>query len=125
MRRVLRPGGRLMIIDGFRDNAIGWVVLDIITAGGHTHPPVKQRVFWALTEGAVAAVLLVTGGLTALQTAAIITALPFTVVMLFACYGLVKGLRQERRSNGTSSADGNVIQDEVFKTSPHDKQPYS
>ncbi len=103
----------------------GSLVIDIITAGGHTHPPVKQRVFWALTEGAVAAVLLVTGGLTALQTAAIITALPFTVVMLFACYGLVKGLRQERRSNGTSSADGNVIQDEVFKTSPHDKQPYS
>lgn len=30
MRRVLRPGGRLMIIDGFRDNVIGWVVFDII-----------------------------------------------------------------------------------------------
>jgi len=30
MRRVLRPGGRLMLIDGFRDNVIGWVVFDVI-----------------------------------------------------------------------------------------------
>lgn len=30
MRRVLRPGGRLMLIDGFRDNIIGWVTFDVI-----------------------------------------------------------------------------------------------
>jgi len=30
MRRVLRPGGRLMVIDGFRDNIIGWVTYDVI-----------------------------------------------------------------------------------------------
>lgn len=29
-RRVLRPGGRLMIIDGFRDNLIGWVTFDVL-----------------------------------------------------------------------------------------------
>ncbi|MFO0973240.1 MAG: methyltransferase domain-containing protein [Phycisphaerae bacterium] len=27
--RVLRPGGRLMIIDGFRDNLIGWIAFDV------------------------------------------------------------------------------------------------
>jgi ubiquinone/menaquinone biosynthesis C-methylase UbiE len=32
MFRVLRPGGRLMLIDGFRDNVIGWVVFDVIIA---------------------------------------------------------------------------------------------
>jgi ubiquinone/menaquinone biosynthesis C-methylase UbiE len=32
MRRVLRPGGRLMLIDGFRDNVIGWFVFDVIIA---------------------------------------------------------------------------------------------
>ncbi len=31
-RRVLRSGGRLMLIDGFRDNAVGWVVYDVIIA---------------------------------------------------------------------------------------------
>jgi len=41
MRRVLRPGGRLMLIDGFRDNIIGWVVFDVIIAG------VEKEVFHA------------------------------------------------------------------------------
>jgi choline/glycine/proline betaine transport protein len=75
----------------------GSLVIDIITAGGDPEPPVPQRIFWAVTEGVVAAILLVAGGLTALQTAAITTALPFTVVMLFICWGLLKGLRRERR----------------------------
>ncbi len=39
MRRVLRPGGRLMLIDGFRDNIIGWVAFDVIigTVEKHVH----------------------------------------------------------------------------------------
>ncbi len=32
MRRVLRPGGRLMVIDGFRDNVVGWFVFDVCIA---------------------------------------------------------------------------------------------
>ena len=74
----------------------GSLVIDIITAGGRIDPPVAQRVFWAVTEGTVAAVLLLAGGLSALQTASITTALPFTAVLLFMCYGLWKGLRAER-----------------------------
>lgn len=27
--RVLRPGGMLVLIDGFRDNVIGWIVFDV------------------------------------------------------------------------------------------------
>ncbi|MEX2584246.1 MAG: BCCT family transporter [Gemmatimonadota bacterium] len=74
----------------------GSLVIDIITARGDPEPPVPQRVFWAVIEGVVAAILLVTGGLTALQAAAMATALPFTIVMLFICWGLLKGLRAER-----------------------------
>jgi choline/glycine/proline betaine transport protein len=73
----------------------GSLVIDTITSGGHPNPPVWQRIFWALTEGVVAAVLLIAGGLTALQTASIASALPFTVIMLVICYGLYKGLRME------------------------------
>ncbi len=73
----------------------GSLVIDIITSGGNHEPPVWQRVFWAITEGVVAAVLLVAGGLSALQSAAIASALPFTFIMLIICYGLFKGLRLE------------------------------
>jgi choline/glycine/proline betaine transport protein len=73
----------------------GSLVIDTITSGGHDNTPVWQRIFWAMSEGLVAAVLLLAGGLTALQTAAIAGALPFTVVMLVICYGLLKGLRME------------------------------
>jgi choline/glycine/proline betaine transport protein len=73
----------------------GSLVIDIITSGGEQDPPVWQRIFWALTEGVVAAVLLIAGGLTALQTAAIASALPFTLVMIVVAYGLLKGLRME------------------------------
>lgn len=66
----------------------GSLVIDMITAGGKTDPPVVQRVFWASTEGIVAAVLLLAGGLTALQTAAIATGLPFAVVLLLMMYSL-------------------------------------
>jgi choline/glycine/proline betaine transport protein len=73
----------------------GSMVIDTITAGGDQDPPVWQRIFWATTEGLVAAVLLLAGGLGALQTAAIAAALPFTVVMLLVCWGLLRGLRVE------------------------------
>jgi choline/glycine/proline betaine transport protein len=73
----------------------GSLVIDTITSGGHDDTPVWQRIFWAMSEGLVAAVLLLAGGLSALQTAAIAGALPFTVVMLVICYGLLKGLRME------------------------------
>ena len=38
-RRVLRPGGVLILVDGFRDNVIGWVVFDVAVSlvEGHVH----------------------------------------------------------------------------------------
>lgn len=47
-RRVLRPGGRLMLIDGFRDNIIGWIVFDVVI----TH--IEKQVFhapWSTIHG--------------------------------------------------------------------------
>lgn len=71
----------------------GSLVIDIITANGNQDPPIPQRVFWALTEGAVAAALLYGGGLIALQTATIASGLPFGVILLFMVYSLFKGLK--------------------------------
>jgi len=73
----------------------GSLVIDSLTAGGKLDAPVAQRVFWAMTEGGVAAVLLIGGGLGALQTAAITTGLPFTIILIIMTYSLTKGLSQE------------------------------
>lgn len=73
----------------------GSLVVDSLTAGGKLDAPVAQRIFWALTEGAVAAVLLIGGGLGALQTAAITTGLPFALILIMLTYSLLKGLDTE------------------------------
>lgn len=73
----------------------GSLVVDSLTAGGKLDAPVPQRVFWALTEGAVAAVLLIGGGLGALQTASIITGLPFALILIILMFSLLKGLQEE------------------------------
>ena len=93
------------------------LVIDLLTSGGNIDPPKIQRVFWALLEGAVAAVLLLAGagGLEALQTAAITTALPFSVIMILACVGLVRALYVDER--------GGPIQRAVLLDAGHDEVP--
>ncbi|MFW5920794.1 MAG: BCCT family transporter [Polyangiales bacterium] len=76
-------------------------VVDMLTSGGHPDPPIWQRVFWACTEGACAAVLLYAGGskaLNALQAAVVTIGLPFCVVLLVMCWSLVRALRQDHPS---------------------------
>ena len=77
----------------------GSFVVDMLTSGGDLNPPVWQRVFWAVSEGVIAAVLLVAGGLAALQSAAINTGLPFCVVLLLVSWGLGRALREEGRAS--------------------------
>ena len=75
----------------------GSLVIDTIAAGGKVNAPTPQRVFWASFEGLVAIALLLGGGLAALQAMAVSTGLPFTIVLLGACYAIVKGLMGEYR----------------------------
>ncbi|KYO49428.1 transporter [Tistrella mobilis] len=70
----------------------GSMVVDTIASGGATNTPIPQRVFWCVLEGVVAAVLLLAGGLSALQTVTIASALPFAVVMLLLCWSLFRGM---------------------------------
>ena len=86
----------LLVITFFVTSAdSGALVIDMITSGAVPNPPIWQRIFWCFCAGLVAAVLLLAGGLQALQTAALASALPFAVVMLFICYGLLRALQTE------------------------------
>jgi len=76
------------------------MVIDIITSGGNPDPPKPQRLFWAILEGLVAAILLLGGGMVALQTAAISTGLPFAIVIFLMCFSVVKGLVDHVKEHG-------------------------
>jgi choline/glycine/proline betaine transport protein len=73
----------------------GSLVVDHLTSGGKLDSPIPQRVFWAVMEGLVAAVLLIGGGLKTLQTASVTTGLPFAVILLFIIYALYIGFSEE------------------------------
>ncbi len=87
----------IILIAGFfiTSSDSGSLVIDSLTSGGKIDAPVGQRIFWAVTEGTVAAVLLVGGGLQALQTATIVTGLPFAIILMVMCYSLYKGLNED------------------------------
>ncbi len=78
----------------------GSLVLEHLSSGGKHETPTTGRVFWASSVGLVAIALLVAGGDTAieaLQAAAIASGLPFTVILLFMIYSVLKGLQNEYR----------------------------
>ncbi len=70
----------------------GSLVIDSLASGGATWTPAWQRVFWACSEGVVASVLLLAGGLSALQTMTIASALPFSIIMIVAAIGMWRAL---------------------------------
>ncbi|MFE2270262.1 BCCT family transporter [Streptomyces lavendulae] len=71
------------------------LVMGSLTSRGSLHPPTWLVVTWGVLMAGVAAVLLVAGGLKSLQTATILVALPFVVVMMLLCWALVKELRTD------------------------------
>ncbi len=62
----------------------GALVVDYLTAKTDDSP-MWQRLFWIVVMAGLSIVLLLVGGLNALQSAIIMSALPFTVIMLFIC----------------------------------------
>jgi len=72
----------------------GSFVVDTLTSGGLHDAPKGQKIFWASMEGLLAAVLLIGGGLTALQTASILTAIPFAFILIIMCYSFYKSLSE-------------------------------
>lgn len=70
----------------------GSLVIDMLASGGNTQTPLWQRIFWASSTGIVAITLLLSGGLGALQSATIASALPFSIILLVSIWGLFKAL---------------------------------
>ncbi len=83
----------------------GALVIDTIASGGADETPRWQRVYWCLLLGFIAALLLLAGGLAALQAATLVAALPFAVIMILISIGLVRQMNAD--------VAGRVIQTEA------------
>lgn len=71
------------------------IVMGMLSQKGCEEPKRRLTVFWGVTTGAVAAVLLWSGGLKALQTLVILVAGPFMLVLIAMCVSTFKALRDE------------------------------
>ncbi len=90
---LLTAVGLIMVVVFFITSAdSGALVMDMLTAHGKGSRGIAYRIYWAVGTGIVAMVLLLAGGLGALQTMTIASALPFVTVLLVAIYGLIKAL---------------------------------
>ena len=71
------------------------VVLSILSSRGDPEPSMRMRFVWGVLVSLVAVSLLLAGGLKGIQTAAIVAALPFAVVIVLLCVSLHRGMKQE------------------------------
>ncbi len=72
-------------------------MLGEMSVGGIRDPNRFIRLAWGVVIGAMAGVLLLSGGLDALRQAALLAGVPFALIMIFICYSLYKGLQADFR----------------------------
>ena len=75
------------------DSAV--LVLGMMSTGGQADPSARVKVVWGLLVAGIASSLLVAGGLKSVQTATIVFALPFTIVIVLMAVSLWRGLRED------------------------------
>lgn len=70
-------------------------ILASMTTRGSLFPPLMVKMIWGFLMSAIAAVLLYAGGLEALQSASLVSALPFTLFLILLMFSLAKLLSKE------------------------------
>jgi glycine betaine transporter len=70
----------------------------MLTTGGKQSPSRLNRLFWGVLQGAVASVLVVLGGASALRSSVIVTGAPFAVVCLLAFGAFLVALGRDHGS---------------------------
>jgi choline/glycine/proline betaine transport protein len=83
----------------------GSLVMGMLATGGDPEPKTPLRIFFAVVTALIAVALLIAGGLGALQTAAITTALPFSVIMILMCWSTVIAFGREHRAYERAERD--------------------
>jgi glycine betaine transporter len=71
------------------------LVLSMMSTGGNPEPPNRIKVLWGVMVAGIAISLLLAGGLPAVQTATIVFALPFTLVIVLMTIALFRAVRED------------------------------
>ncbi|MCW5613021.1 MAG: BCCT family transporter [Rubrivivax sp.] len=74
------------------------LVLGMMSTGGTPDPQARVKVVWGLLVAGIAASLLLSGGIRAVQTATIVFALPFTLVIVLLTVALWRAVREDWRA---------------------------
>jgi glycine betaine transporter len=78
----------------------GTIVLGSMSTGGPQEPKRWIKLSWGVAMALIAGILLVAGGLGALQSASVLTGLPFAFIMVVMCVAFYKHLSDEARGGG-------------------------
>ncbi|WP_193018407.1 BCCT family transporter [Staphylococcus equorum] len=66
-----------------------------MATGGIANPKTKHKIIWGILIGAISVSMTIAGGLTSLQTASVVTGLPFSIILLLMIVSLMRALRRE------------------------------
>src|SRR5699024_5363956 len=66
-----------------------------MATGGIANPKIKHKIVWGILIGAISVAMTIAGGLTSLQTASVVTGLPFSLILLLMIVSLIRALRRE------------------------------
>lgn len=80
-------------------------VVGMMTSGGSLEPKTGLKIFWGLVCSAIAAMLLVAGGLKAVQTVSFVVSFPFMLLMIFMAWSFLKSIRAESKSRSIPAGD--------------------
>lgn len=75
-------------------------VLGMLTSHGDLNPKIDKKLIWGVLQSGVALALMLftSNGLNMLQTMSIVGALPFSIIMLFIMFSVVKALREDNKN---------------------------
>lgn len=90
-------------------------VLGMLSDKGNQNPTVQRKITWGVIQSGLAIALMLSGGLSMLQTGSIVAAFPFAFIMLFAMAAMIKSLKAEQKVEGVADINkiSEVSMDEI------------
>jgi glycine betaine transporter len=71
------------------------LVLGMMSTGGNPDPSARVKLVWGMLVSAIAISLMLAGGIRALQTATIVFALPFVLVVVLMAVAVLRGIQED------------------------------